>query len=158
MTFVLHTKLTYFSGNCNIDSVPEGIKQMTTVNEIRIQGEYPLTEEISKFLESDKLVLDLTNLGMHNRFHEEPKRTHSAFELWYGVDTDSDPLVEELTKVAEKFPNAKIELIYEGSEVGYHLWKNGTLKHTFEMDLEDMEEYDMDDLWDEVRRLKLDVE
>jgi hypothetical protein len=48
-------------------------------------------------------------------------------------------------------------LIYEGSEVGYYLWENGTLKHTFEMDLEDMEEYDMDDLWAEVKRLKLDV-
>ena len=140
---------------------------MTTVNDIKISADKSKLLEIEAFLKNEDyngntLVLDFSKVRLHNRFHELPISEWTVDEngssiLWYAADTDSDPLVEELTKVAEKFPNAKIELIYEGSEVGYHLWKNGTLKHTFEMDLEDMEEYDMDDLWDEVRRLKLDV-
>jgi len=142
---------------------------MTTVNDIKISADKSKLLEIEAFLKNEDyfgniLVLDFSKLSNHNpRFHELPISEWTVDEngssiLWYAADTNSDPLVEELTTVAEKFPNAKIELIYEGSEVGYYLWKNGTLKHTFEMDLEDMEEYDMDDLWAEVKRLKLDVE
>ena len=140
---------------------------MTTVNDIKITADKSKLLEIEAFLKNEDyngntLVLDFSKVRLHNRFHELPISEWTVDEngssiLWYAADTDSEPLYFELTALAEEFPDAKIELIYEGSEVGYHLWKNGTLKHTFEMDLEDMEEYDMDDLWAEVKRLELDV-
>ena len=140
---------------------------MTTVNDIKISADKSKLLEIEAFLKNEDyngntLVLDFSKVRLHNRFHELPISEWTVDEngssiLWYAADTNSEPLYYELTRLAEEFPDAKIELIYEGSDVGYYMWHNGSLNANFVLDLEDMEEYDMDDLWAEVQRLELDV-
>ena len=148
---------------------------MTTVNEIKIQADQFTTQEISDFLQNDNLVLDFTKIGFENRFEDVPNRTTIQLKdtflgdrngesvemrychLFYGADTQSEPLVEELTALAEKFPNAVIHLFYEGEDVGYNLWHSGKLQRESVLDMSEYDEYDMDDIISEVEQLKLDV-